>query len=729
MQYLMLNRLSGMLAALILLGSWTDVPVRAADFKQDFVYQIVTDRFCNGRTDNDDPPQSKGMFDPTHSDWHAYWGGDLAGIRAKLSYIKNLGATAIWISPIIDNVNTVSSNAQRQRFTPYHGYHARDFKRVDEHFGDRSNSWHDFDQLTKTAHTMGLKVITDFPANHTNQYDQGERGALYGNGHFKCEPNFDKNKYFHHLPEITDWNDRFQLQYGTFSHLADLNQENSFIDCYLKEAAIKVQNHGADATRLDAAKDITWGWEHSLANYLNNHGDHLVVAEWWVGSTDDPVYPDGIKFANKSGISLFDFPLAFAMRNAFVKEDGSFIEVDRTIQKENHELIDPNGMFTFIDNHDLPRFLSLKNDESRLRLALALLMTCRGTPNILYGTEQNLHDDTNNGDDPYDRVWMSKFEEESSTYKLIQLLSSVRSANLAFAYGDTKTLAVTKDIYVFERRFGDSIVVTAINKNANTAITLSGTITSLPGGAWNDSLGGKMNGVSVRVDKHGTMSDIATSGKLNASTASIMALSLPANSVSIWSRKASDEQAKPLIANVGPLVVNGGLKVTITGRGFGAKPGKVLIGDKAVSVQSWSSERIRFTAPKLIYGKLPVRVVTRAGLSSNQSGIQIVENRLIPITFKVKNPPSLAEDEQLFIAGNVLSLGSGQMTRQEAAGPVLFSANKEYILCVAMPIKRSVQVKLFILNREGKIVDQEKQFHTYKVPALGTGQREISWTE
>ncbi len=73
--------------------------LRAQDFKKQVIYQIITDRFYDGDPSNNDPPQSRGMYDGTKTNWQAYWGGDFAGIQAKLSYLKKMGVTAIWISP------------------------------------------------------------------------------------------------------------------------------------------------------------------------------------------------------------------------------------------------------------------------------------------------------------------------------------------------------------------------------------------------------------------------------------------------------------------------------------------------------------------------------------------------------------------------------------------------------------------------------------------------------
>src|SRR5579872_2388956 len=96
----------------------------AQDFKKQVIYQVVTDRFFNGDTGNDDPAESPGLFDATRTQWQAYWGGDLAGIQQKLAYIQGLGATAVWISPPVnnENLNTASSGIS----APYHSYWNRE---------------------------------------------------------------------------------------------------------------------------------------------------------------------------------------------------------------------------------------------------------------------------------------------------------------------------------------------------------------------------------------------------------------------------------------------------------------------------------------------------------------------------------------------------------------------------------------------------------------------------
>src|SRR3982751_4619592 len=133
----------------------------AADFKREVIYQIITDRFFDGSTANNNPPQSAGLYDSTKTNWRAYWGGDIAGIQQKMSYLAGLGVTAIWISPPVDNLNANIPDGNGNPTASYHGYQGRDFKRIEEHFGSSANAWTDFDNLVTADHSNGIKVIID----------------------------------------------------------------------------------------------------------------------------------------------------------------------------------------------------------------------------------------------------------------------------------------------------------------------------------------------------------------------------------------------------------------------------------------------------------------------------------------------------------------------------------------------------------------------------------------
>ena len=132
----------------------------------DVIYLLMPDRFANGDTTNDDPPVSRGMHDRTKSRY--YHGGDFRGIIDHLPYLKDLGVTAIWLTPIYDNVNHLNERERydNQAITDYHGYGAVDFYAVEEHFG----SLDEFRELVDRAHALGIKVIQDQVANHTGPY-------------------------------------------------------------------------------------------------------------------------------------------------------------------------------------------------------------------------------------------------------------------------------------------------------------------------------------------------------------------------------------------------------------------------------------------------------------------------------------------------------------------------------------------------------------------------------
>ncbi len=379
-----LSKFSFLLATLLILSHIAG----AQDFKKQVIYQIVTDRFFNGSTSNDNPSQSTGLFDSTKTNWQAYWGGDLAGIQAKMSYLKGMGVTAIWISPTVDNENLNMATGSPIS-APYHGYDARDFMKVEEHFGDTSNSWSAFDSLVSAAHSNGIKVIVDWANNHSNYNGGGEFGALYNNGVFMASDSNDPNGYFHHNPNITDYNDRYQLQYYTLLSLEDLNQENATIDSYLKTAAHQFQSHGVDGFRLDAIKHATWGWEYSFANSVFNQAPSFLYGEWYNNNSGDAMYHDAYKFANKSGINELDFGINQAVRDVFAS-NNNFSELDGTITTENANFTWNNDFVTFFDSHDESRLLTLNNNNNRLHEAMAFLLTGRGIPVILYGDEQYL---------------------------------------------------------------------------------------------------------------------------------------------------------------------------------------------------------------------------------------------------------------------------------------------------------------------------------------------------
>lgn len=696
--------------SILLVVSFVSVST-AQDFKKQVIYQIVTDRFFDGSTSNDNPSQSSGLFDSTHSNWYAYWGGDLAGIQQKMSYLKGMGVTAIWISPTVDNEN-LNLNPGTPISAPYHGYDARDFMRVEEHFGDSSNSWSAFDNLVTAAHQNGIKVIVDWANNHSNYNGGGEDGALYNNGVFMASDSSDPNGYFHHNPNISDYNDRYQLQYYTLLSLEDLNQENSTIDNYLKTAVHQFQQHGADGFRLDAIKHVTWGWEYSFANSVFNQAPSFLYGEWYNNDPADAMYHDAYKFANKSGISELDFGVNSAVRDVFAS-NNNFSELDGAISGENSNFIWNNDLVTFFDSHDESRLLTLNNNNNRLHEAMAFLLTCRGIPVILYGDEQYLHNDTNSGNDPYNRVWMSSFNSSTTAYQLINKLAGLRQNNDGLAYGGFQQRWINNDVYIYERKFFNDVVLAAINKNDSTNYAISGLLTSLPAGTYSDYLGGLLGGSGLTVSNGSGGNNPASNFTLNAHT------------VAVW--QSVGTAAAPEVGSIGPTIGQPGMKVTIAGKGFGTSTGQVLFGTTAAAIQSWSSTSVTFTVPGVANGLYQVQLKNSSGTAANTIQFTVLSGQLIPVTFTVNNATPTNTGDYIFLTGSTVELGNWGTTFDTADGPMLDPNYPNWFLNVSLPAGSTVQFKFIKIASDGTVTWENGSNHQYTVPNSGTGFVNVNW--
>lgn len=686
--------------------------VPAQDFKKQVIYEIITDRFVDGDSTNNNPSQSAGLYDSTQSNWQAYWGGDLAGIQSKMAYLKGLGITAIWISPPVDGDNLNTYGTVNTPMAGYHGYWARDFQRIEEHFGDASNSWTAFDNMVTAAHQNGIKVIADVAANHTNPLDAGEYGSLYNNGTFMAAYNNDPNGLFHHNANISNFQDRYQVQYDTLENLADLNQEHPTIDSYLKSAFVQLQAHHVDGFRLDAVKHVTWGWEYSMANTVFSNAPSFFFGEWAMTNTSDGLYHDAYKFANKSGINLLDFPLNTAMRDVFANDNG-FSEIDSTLSQENANFTWQTDQVTFLDSQDLSRLLTLNNNNNRLNEALAFQLTTRGIPVIYYGDEQYLHNDTNGGTDPYNRPQMTSFATTTAAYKLIGALAGLRQRNDAIAYGTSGQRYITNDVYVYERRFYNNIVLVAINKNNSSSTTISTMNTALPAGTYKDFLGGLLSGVSLTVN--------SGSGGNNPTNTVV----LPANSVSVW--QVAGGEPGPSVGSIGPTVGQPGMVVTIAGDSFGSTTGSITINGTAAAIQSWSNTSVTFTVPNVANGVYQAQLKSSAGVAANTIQFTVLTANLIPVTFTVNNATPTNTGDYIFLTGSTVELGQWGTTFDTAVGPLLDPNYPNWFLNVSVPAGQTIQFKFVKIAANGAVTYENGSNHSYTVPTSGVGTVNVNW--
>jgi cyclomaltodextrin glucanotransferase len=452
--------------------------LRDIEFRGDVIYFIVVDRFHDGDPNNS--AVDKELYDPTRKDWGKYWGGDLQGVIDKLDYLQALGVTAVWLTPLFEQIHRMAWQA-----APIHGYWTGDFKRINARWVAGTQEVrlfeHDnttFDRLVAEMHRRHMKLVLDIVCNHSSPEAGGVKGQLFDDGKLVADFNNDKDHWYHHYGEVKDWEDEWQIQNCELAGLATFNENNIRYRNYIKDAIRKWLDKGVDALRIDTAKHMPiWFWQEFTSDMTAHKPQTFMFGEWIYSH---PSSERSVTFANQSGMSILDFALCVAIRVALGKNDAKGFHLVQEIYDQDHVYRGATELVTFIDNHDMPRFLSLGTDGDAMRLALDLIMTGRGIPCLYYGTEQYLHNDTEGGNDPYNRPMMDKWDQTTPVFKDIQRLAHLRRRNPAIRLGRHAATHVTPDVYCFARVYRDSRCFVAMNRGGAT--TLADVGTEMPDG-------------------------------------------------------------------------------------------------------------------------------------------------------------------------------------------------------------------------------------------------------
>ncbi|WP_207717322.1 alpha-amylase family glycosyl hydrolase [Anaerosporobacter faecicola] len=692
---------------------FTNVPVKAAStttdaeasntasFSTDVIYQIVTDRFFDGDRSNN---PSGEIFD--QSNMQKYHGGDWAGITQKLNegYFTGLGVSALWISSPVENITTIDPS---NNCASYHGYWAKDFFRTNPYFG----SLNDFQTMIQTAHSLGIKIVIDFAPNHTSTAEYGnmtfpEDGALYRDGSYLGGFTNDPQGLFNH-ESWTDFSTYEDGIYHSMYGLADLNHQNATVDDYMKDAIQMWLDLGIDGIRVDAVKHMSFGWQKNWLSSVYSHKPVFVFGEWFVGGVSAD--SDMNKFANDSGMSLLDFRFANAVRNALGEGTATMEDLYNVVVETGSDFEEVNDQVTFIDNHDMSRFMTLASNNSRsLENAYVVLLTSRGVPTIYYGSEQYATGTT----DPYNRGDMPSFNTNSTAYKVISYLSPLRKTNPALAYGTTQERWMNDDILIYERQFGNNVVVTAVNRNQSRSTSISGLNTNLPQGTYNDVLNGTLGGGSITVSR----------------TGAVNTFTLGAGQSAVWQYTATS--SSPLIGNVDPMMGIAGDTITITGRGFGSSAGSVKFGTNAATVLSWTDSLIKVAVPSIAAGKYPIKVTSAAGTSSNTyGGFEVLSGTQISARLKVNNA-STDWGSSVYVVGNVYELGNWDPAN--AIGPMFNSTSTigmypTWFYDVNLPAGQTIQYKFIKKDANGNVIWESGSNHTITTPSSGTASATTDW--
>ncbi len=469
----------------------------------DVVYLIMPDRFANGDEANDDPAASRGLWD--RSKPRRYHGGDLQGVIDRLPYLRDLGVTALWLTPWYDNVNELNRKetytAENERsprgepVTDYHGYGAVDFYAVEERLGDLGV----LQALVEEAHGWGMKVVQDQVANHTGPYHRWTTNPP--------TPTWFHGTVADHLENtwqtwtITEPNpppDKLKstLEGWFINLLPDLNQNDPETAAYLIQNSLWwIGQTGLDAVRQDTLPYVprTY-WARWTTALKREYPDLTILGEMWDGNPrlvsffqgGQPRF-DGVD----SGIdTLFDFPLFYAVRDVFAKGQ-SMKRLAETLAADSL-YVDPGVLVTFLGLHDTARFLNEPGaDVEGLMLAFTFLATTRGTPLIYYGDEIAMR----GGGDPDNRRdfpggWKDdvrdafaaagRTAEEEAVHGHVARVLRLRKDLAPLRRGDFRELLLTEGTYAFARVAGGAGVVVAFN-NARQAQRLEVPLGQVPG--------------------------------------------------------------------------------------------------------------------------------------------------------------------------------------------------------------------------------------------------------
>lgn len=684
-----------------------------ASFSTDTIYQIVTDRFYDGDTSNN--PTSD-LYDTNNN--RKYHGGDWAGIIEKIEdgYLTGLGISAIWISSPVEQIASIDPSNET---AAYHGYWAKDFFRTNEYFG----SFEDFSELIEVAHANDIKVVIDFAPNHTSTAEYGEYvfpedGALYRDGVLVGSFSDDTDGIFNH-ESWTDYSTWENSIYHSMYGLADLNQMNSTVDEYLKDAVDMWLDLGVDGLRVDAVKHMPMGWQTNWLSDIYEEHNVFVFGEWYTGSTDSDSEMDG--FANESGMSLLDFRFANAVRSAIgtpLSEGAlSMQDLYNVIVATEEQYKEINDQVTFIDNHDMSRFMTLSNNtQHAVDTAYVLLMTASGVPTIYYGSEQYATGES----DPDNRGDMPSFSTTSTAYQIISELAPLRKENPAVAYGTSSQIWTNDQVLVYERTFGDSVVVIAVNRNTSQGYSLSGLYSSLPEGTYEDVLNGIMGGESINVTSSGAITN-EDGGTLY----------LGAGECMVFSYVAEDDgdDGAPLIGNIDPLIGITGNTITITGRRFGEYDSdcSVTFGDTEAEIISWSNSCIRLVIPNVSPGYYDISVNTGQGSGYYSSGgisrqFKVLTASQVAVRFIVKDAYT-SYGENIYIVGNCIELGNWDTDK--AIGPFFNSTETiasypDWFFDISVPAGTVIEFKFIKKDSLGNVIWESGSNHVYTTPVNST---------
>ncbi len=437
----------------------------------DVIYLITPDRFADGDPSND---TVAGMPDKVQRGLPTgRHGGDIQGIIDHLDYLAELGVTALWINPLVENNMPAVS---------YHGYSATDLYRIDPRFGTNEL----YGRLVREAHARGLKIILDHVSNHigvAHPWMEDLPTATWINGSVASHRLTKHYKMSLVDPHADSATQETQVRGWFVDFMPDLNQQDPSLAKYIIENTIWwVESTGLDGIREDtypyADQPFMQRWCNAL---LHEYPRLSIVGEVWTGEPPFIApFQRGSRLApTLQGAlpSVTDFALFDAMMPAFGGK-GSMMRVYECLAKDAL-YPDPGSLLIFLDNHDVKRILEVTGgDTARTKLALTLLLTMRGIPQLFYGDELAMRGGTEDGtiradvpggfpgDQRNAFTSAGRTPGEEEMYEYVRSLLKMRKAHPALQGGSLVHYPPTEEVYIYFRKAPGDTVMVIVNNGA-----------------------------------------------------------------------------------------------------------------------------------------------------------------------------------------------------------------------------------------------------------------------
>lgn len=479
---------------------------------KDVMYLIMPDRFANGNPSND---SQKNLTDKANrNEPSGRHGGDLRGIINNLDYLQNLGATALWLTP---------ANEDNENRTSYHGYAQTDLYQIDGRYGTNE----EYLELSRALQKRGMMLIQDYVTNHwgishwliqdlptkdwIHQFPDGEGKYGFKRSNYRITSQFDTN--------VADIDKKEALNGWFDTTMPDLNQSNPLVLKYLTQNAIWwIEYAELGGLRVDTYpyndKVAMAKWAKAITDEYPNF--NIVGEAWMYNPSHISYWQKNSKIAEIDGYNsnlpaVMDFTLYTDLPSALKEEDGWDKGMIKIYNSFGNDFLYPdiNNILVFFENHDTERFNEIFNGDSRYyKMALTLISTVRGIPQIYYGSEIGMRGDKNKGGDAdirrdFPGGWKGDSQnafnpktqtpEQQDFYNFTQKVLNWRKGKDVIHRGKTKHYMPKEKVYVYFRYNEKEKVMVVINNNEkDQTLDLSRFAESLSGvSAGKDVISGK----------------------------------------------------------------------------------------------------------------------------------------------------------------------------------------------------------------------------------------------